>query len=109
MSSLICRGNILGIFAVGVALTPGSVAANTTAEQTFTLQGAKVGDIVDVNKPSLDAGIGIANVRVSAANQVAVKFSNSTGGAITPKAEKYTFIIYRPETAGNLPSGVPAL
>ncbi|MTJ81739.1 MAG: hypothetical protein F8N37_12075 [Telmatospirillum sp.] len=109
MSSLVTRGNILGIFAVAVPLTPAAVGANTTAEQVFTIRGVKPGDIIDVNKPSLDAGIGIANVRVSAANVVAVKFANTTGAAITPKAETYTFVVYRPETPGFLPSGVPAL
>jgi hypothetical protein len=72
-----------------VSLTPSSVAANTTAEQTFTIKGLITSDIVVVNKPSLNAGIGIVNARVSAANTLAITYSNNTGGSITPTAETY--------------------
>jgi hypothetical protein len=65
-------------------LTPVSVAANTTAEQTFTVNGLQTSDILTVNKPSLDAGIGIVNVRVTSINTMAITYSNNTGGAIVP-------------------------
>jgi hypothetical protein len=70
-------------------LTPSSVAANTTAEQTFTVTGLVAGSVAWVNKPSWTNGIGIAGVRVSGANTLAITFSNSTGSAITPPAEAY--------------------
>jgi hypothetical protein len=66
------------------ALTPASVAANTTAEQTFIVNGLVTSDILTVNKPSLDAGIGIVNVRVTSINTMAITYSNNTGGAIVP-------------------------
>lgn len=78
-----------------VALTPISVAANTTAEQTFTVNGLTTSDIVTVNKPSLDAGIGICGARVSAANTLAVTYGNFTGGAIVPSAETYKIMSVR--------------
>lgn len=77
------------------ALTPASVAANTTAEQTFTVTGLSTSDVVIVNKPSLNAGLGIAGARVSAANTLAITFINATGGAIVPTAETYNIIAIR--------------
>ena len=76
-------------------LTPSSVAANTTAEQTFTVTGLASSDIVTVNKPSLDAGIGIVNARVSAKDTLAITYANNTGGAIVPTAETYKIISVR--------------
>lgn len=70
-------------------LTPVSVAANTTAEQTFTVTGLVAGSPVWVNKPSPQNGLGIAGVRVSAANTLAITFSNSSSSAITPTSETY--------------------
>ena len=71
-------------------LTPVGVAANTTAEQTFTVTGLVAGSAVAVNKPSAQAGLGISGVRVSAANTLAVNFVNVTATTITPAAEAYT-------------------
>ena len=77
------------------ALTPASVAANTTAEQTFTVNGLVISDIVTVNKPSLDAGIGIVNVRVSAANTLAITYINATASPVVPTAETYNIMSVR--------------
>lgn len=66
------------------ALTPTSVAANTTAEQTFTVTGLPALSVVVVNKPSNQAGLGVLGARVSAANTVAINFANYTATAITP-------------------------
>lgn len=71
-------------------LTPSSVAANTTAEQTFTVTGLIAGSPVWVNKPSNTPGIGIVGARVSAANTLAINFLNTTGASITPASEAYT-------------------
>lgn len=72
-------------------LTPASVAANTTAEQTFTVTGLVSGSVAVVNKPSAQRGLGIVGVRVSGANTLAINFCNATGTAITPTpAEVYT-------------------
>jgi len=70
-------------------LTPSAVAANTTAEQTFTVTGlAGTPSLVIVNKPTAQAGLGIAGVRVSAANTLAINYSNDTSGSITPTASE---------------------
>jgi hypothetical protein len=90
-----------------LTLSPVQVAANTTAEQTFTVNGLKTGDIIlALNKPTNQAGLGIVNYRVSAANTLAVAFSNNTASPITPTAsEKYLVAVMRPdslETDGSI-------
>lgn len=97
MSSMIPRGNINELQIVSVALTPSAVSANTTAQQTFTVTGVKVGDVVvAVEKPSHQAGLGIVGWRVTAADTVGITFSNNTGAGITPTAgETYDFVVAR--------------
>lgn len=85
-----------GIEVYTETLNPTSVAANTTAEQTFTVTGIGVNDIIlSVTKPSITAGIGIGNSRVSAANQIAITFINPTAGAIDPAQEDYKITVLR--------------
>lgn len=71
------------------SIAPASVAAATTAEQTFTVTGLISGTPVWINKPSWTNGLGIAGVRVSATNTLAITFINSTSAAIVPPAESY--------------------
>lgn len=84
-----------GVRKYTATLSPAIVAANTTAEQLFTVTGVKVNDVVVVNKPTAQAGLGIVGVRVSAANQVGITFSNNTAAGITPTAsEVYSFLVF---------------
>lgn len=76
-------------------LTPTSVAAATTAEQTFTVNGLTTADKVIVNGPTPTAGTGIVNTRVSAADTLAITFINTTAAAATPAAGTYTIIAIR--------------
>ena len=71
------------------SLAPVSVAANTTAEQTFTVTGLLANTVVWVNKPSWTSGLGIAGVRVSAASTLAINYTNVSAAAITPPTETY--------------------
>ncbi|VVE31522.1 hypothetical protein PEP31012_03703 [Pandoraea eparura] len=80
---------IQGIYNIKQVLTPASVAANTTAEQTFTVPGLQVGDSIDVNKASHQVGLSIGNVRVSAANTLAIQYVNTTASPIVPASEQY--------------------
>lgn len=91
-------GNLAGRTIYSLTLSPAQVAANTTAEQTFTATGVAVGDLIDgINKPTAQAGLGIVGMRVSAANQIAITFSNNTGSGITPTAsEVYKVIVLTP-------------
>jgi len=75
-------------------LTPVSVAANTTAEQTFTVNGLVAGTEVYVVKPSVTANLVVAGARVSAANTLAVNYANNSGSAIVPPAEAYTIAYF---------------
>lgn len=82
---------------VSQSLDVTSVAANTTAERDFTVTGLKVGDYVMVNKPSLSAGLGVAGVRVKAADTLSITYVNATGSGIDPAAETYLIFWFRPE------------
>jgi hypothetical protein len=87
------RGNTKGLNLYSVTLSPASVAANISAEQTFTFTGLALTDWVSVNKPSTQAGLVIGGVRVSAANTLAITFGNLTASAITPTpSEAYTLL-----------------
>lgn len=70
-------------------LTPVSIAANTTAEQTFTVTGLISSTPAWVNKPSPTPGLGITGVRVSSTNNIGITFDNPTSAAITPPSESY--------------------
>ena len=74
-----------------------AVGANTTAEQAFAVRGLRVGDFVKVSKPSLSAGLGVVNARVSAADTLALSFVNATAAAIDPAVESYLVFWFRPE------------
>jgi hypothetical protein len=77
------------------SLTPASVAAATAAEQTFTVTGLQVGDIVTLNGPAPTAGTGVGGVRVSAINTLAINFFNCTAGALTPASGTYQLSVSR--------------
>lgn len=101
MATTIPRGQVRGIDLIEVALTPTQVAANTTAEQTFTVMGVSLTrhHVAFVNKPTAQAGLGIAGTRVSANNVVAITFVNATASPITPTAaEVYSIVVMTPET-----------
>lgn len=77
-------------------LSPAEVAANTCAEELFTVTGVHASDIVFVNKPTAQAGLGVAGVRASATNQVGINFCNATASPITPTASQvYSFGVIR--------------
>jgi len=104
-------GNIAQLGLLQVPVIPVSVAAATTVEQTFTVVGLQVADVVFITKPSAQAGLSIATSRVSALGTLAVTYSNTTAGAITPNAESYTMLVARPQPfiVGNLPFVMPLL
>lgn len=76
-------------------VTPAAVAAATVAEQTFTVTGLTTADKVFVNNADLTTATGIAGVRVSAVDTLAVRFVNPTAGALTPAAGTWTIIAVR--------------
>jgi uncharacterized protein YijF (DUF1287 family) len=108
MSSLIPRGNIRAMFAIQVTFDPAAVATVTTAEQSLTVQGLAPGDLVFWQKPSNTAGVGVVNMRVSAANTLQVIFVNPTAGSVNAASETWTLLVFRPEVA-TLPAIVPPM
>lgn len=97
-SSTLARGNILYDFLIGPTLTPVSVAGATAAEQSFTVLGLQVGDVLDVTfNGAQTGGIGIGNARVATNNSLSITFTNSTAGALTPASGQYVITISRPE------------
>ena len=99
-------GNIVKASVISVTLSPALVAANTTAEQTFTVNGLQIADWVGVSKPTTQAGLAVTGARVSAANTLAIAFGNFTASGITPTASQvYSVMVVRPDstiTDGNI-------
>src|SRR5438128_1970601 len=80
-------GADLAILRGSVTLSPALIAQATTAEQTVTVKGLKVGDAVFLTKPTAQAGLGIVGARVSAVDTLAITFVNvPAGGNIQPTA-----------------------
>lgn len=92
------REHRYGVYSL--TINPASVAAATTAEQTFTLTGLQTGDFVSVSKPTVSAGLAIGSARVSAANTIAIQFVNSSAGAVDAGSEVYLVLWVRPENQG---------
>lgn len=77
-------------------LNPASVAASTTAEETYTVTGLTTADKVIVNKPTMTTGCFIGNARVSAADTLALTWGNpQVVGACDPASEVYAVIAIR--------------
>lgn len=83
--------------AYNITISPTIINTITCSEQLFTVAGVKVGDIITVNKPTQQAGLGICACRASAANQIGITFINPTAGNITPTAgEVYKVMAFTP-------------
>lgn len=76
-------------------ITPAATAAATVAEQTFTVTGLTTADKVIVNPAAISTSVGVASARVSAANTLAVQFSNPTAGSLTATAGTWQIIAVR--------------
>lgn len=118
------RGQAQFIQTIAVSMTPLSVAADTSAEQSFGSSGASYvtaatgilpGDVImNVSAPSLIAGLGIVEWRVDTATQdkFYVAWQNSTTGALTPPSGEYLITVWRynlstsvtPQTFSTLPN-----
>lgn len=101
--------NFQQVAVLSVPLTPVSVATVTIAEQSFTVTGLQVGDVIVWTKPALANAVAPVNMRVSAANTLTVAYVNPTAGALTPTAETYLITVFR--QVANLPaiSAMPIL
>lgn len=98
MSAGIISGNIKAISVHQLSIDLANNATVTTAVTSVTVPGVQLGDFVHVNKPSHTTGIGIANVRVSAADTIEITTVNPTAGGVNPAAETFTILVIKPET-----------
>lgn len=96
----VITGNVQSLSVVTATLSPSAVGATTSAEQTFAVPGVNASDmLVEVNKPTAQAGLCIVGVRVAGANSIGITFANVTAGSITPTAgEAYKFMLARPDS-----------
>lgn len=100
-------GNLWKVGVFNVTLSPASVANATSAEQTFATTGIGLltTDLVQVQKPTAQAGLGIVGSRVSAADTLAITFGNFTAATITPTAsESYTIGVWRVQPNWSAPA-----
>ena len=72
-------------------------ATNTTQETDVTVTGLTTDMMVFVNKPSHNAGVGIVNVRVKAADTLSIQYMNATGTGVDPASETYKLFWIKPE------------
>ncbi len=86
---------------INLSLTPVSTAATTSAEQTFTVPGLTTDMWVGVNLPSATAYLGIGGVRVSAANTLAVTFTNQSSAGLTSASGTHKVFWFKPEHADS--------
>jgi hypothetical protein len=93
------------------SITPTSVAANTTAQQSFTVVGlgTQPGDVLQylASPGAFQAGLIVANVVADATtnDKITITFGNLTAGAITPNAGSYTFEVSRPQSGDPVAAG----
>lgn len=97
--SNILTGNVQNMVVASLTIDVASVSTITTAEQTFTLKGLQVGDLVFTAKPSSTTGVVIGSARVSAADTIAIQFVNPTAGSVNPAEETYLVLVVRPDGA----------
>ena len=104
MSVGVLGGNCRFMGIAQVTFDPASIATVTTAEQSMTVPGVKLGDFVFVSKPTVTAGFGVVNARVSAADTVAITAVNPTAGSVNPGSETWTVMVVRP--SGSIPAAI---
>ena len=97
----IAFGNLQSTFLLTVTITPAATGAATTLEQTFTVPGLQVGDQISGIQPQFaySSLVSLDTYRVSAANTLAIAFSNGTAGSLTAPAGLYYIEVNRPDPA----------
>lgn len=104
------RGNIILEMLLIVTLTPPNVGANTTAEGSYTIKGVLPNDFIEINQLSHIVGLSIGNVRVTAADTLAIQFVNSTASPINGSpATTYILNVDRLENSSLGTTAYPAV
>lgn len=71
------------------------VAAGATGTATMTLTGAKVGDVVVANAPSLTSGLVFAGAAVTANNTVTLRVVNATASPIDEGLGTFRLLLFK--------------
>lgn len=88
------RSRVTNVLTGTAAVDPPSIAAGAKTSVTFSVTGASVGDLVEVQPPAaLETGLVVVAARVSAANTVQVDLYNPTAGAIDGTSRTWTYIV----------------
>lgn len=74
------------------AIDVASVAAGGENEVTQAVNGVATGDVVVVSAPDLEAGL-VATAYASAVNQITLRVSNVSAGAVDPASQTYYFAV----------------
>jgi hypothetical protein len=103
-STTVTRGNSHETFYIAPSLTPTQVAPNTTSNQTFSLPGLQLTDIIMAQgfTSNQTAGIVISECDCLTANVLTIQFANVATASATPQTGIYEFQIVRAE--GPLPT-----
>jgi hypothetical protein len=96
--TMLSRGNLIKQFVLQPTLTPTTCTASVSTEQSFTIIGLMLGDVVEVmSNVAPTAGVTIGNSRVSATNTLLVQFSVNGTTGLLPASGVYNVIVSRPE------------
>ena len=103
---IVTFGNIQSSFILTVNLTFAATATVTTLEQTFTVPGIQLGDVMTISPQfAVTTLLTLENIRASAPNTVAIAVNNSTAGSLTYPAGVYAIEVNRP-MAGFVMNGI---
>lgn len=81
------------IHAVTISVDPPSLASNITTIQNVTVPGVKVGDLIlEVETTTFDDEYMLVDFKVTAADQVTLKYYRGKVGTYDPPAENMTII-----------------
>src|SRR5437899_12649803 len=90
---------VSGTFTLDIA----SIAASTSAEQTVTITGVAVGDLVIVMGPDAGPSVAVAITQafVSAADTVKFRVVNPSVGALDPASATFRYTWFKRTTRGS--------
>lgn len=84
---------VKAISAGTVTVDPASLGTNASAETAVTIAGVAVGDVVIFTHPSgLDSGISYDAGRVSAADTVQLRLTNTTAGSVDVASADWAYL-----------------
>jgi hypothetical protein len=85
-----------GFFKVGpVSVNPASIGAVASGDTAVTVQGVQTDmDVVALPPTDLDAGLALQAAWVSAQNQITVRLTNASAGAVDGAAKNWYFLIF---------------